>query len=59
MIFYAKYFRKDVIKVQVVGYIYIHKLLHGKMKIKKMIIFGEFPLCKFNVVRIFRLFMEM
>jgi len=31
-IFYVKYFRKDIIKVQVVGYIYINRLLHGKMK---------------------------
>ena len=29
-----KYFRKDIIKVQVVGFLYIHRLLHGKMKIK-------------------------
>ena len=29
-----KYFRKDIIKVQVVGSLYIHRLLHGKMKIK-------------------------
>jgi len=33
-IFYVKYFRKDIIKVQVVGSLYIHRLLHGKMKIK-------------------------
>jgi len=32
----VKYFRKDIIKVQVVGYLYIHRLLHGKMKIKKI-----------------------
>jgi len=31
----VKYFRKDIIKVQVVGYLYIHRPLHGKMKIKK------------------------
>ena len=30
-----KYSRKDIIKVQVVGSLYIHRLLHGKMKIKK------------------------
>ena len=29
-----KYFRKDIIKVQVDGSLYIHRLLHGKMKIK-------------------------
>ena len=28
-----KYFRKDIIKVQVVGSLYKHRLLHGKMKI--------------------------
>ena len=32
-----KYFRKDIIKVQVVGSLYKHRLLHGKMKIKKII----------------------
>jgi len=30
----VKYFRKDIIKVQVVGSLYIHGLLHGKIKIK-------------------------
>jgi len=35
-IFYVKYFRKkNIIKVQVVGYIHINRRLHGKMKIKK------------------------
>ena len=28
-----KYFGKDTIKVQVVGSLYKHRLLHGKMKI--------------------------
>ena len=28
-----KYFRKDIIKLKVVGSLYIHRLLHGKMKI--------------------------
>ena len=26
--------KKDIIKVKVVGSLYIHRLLHGKMKIK-------------------------
>ena len=30
-----KYFRKDIIKVQVAGSLYKHRLLHGKIKIKK------------------------
>ena len=29
-----KYFGKDIIKVQVVGSLYKHRLMHGKMKIK-------------------------
>jgi len=29
----VKYFRNNIIKVQIVGYIYINRLLHGKMKI--------------------------
>jgi len=37
-VFYVKYFRKDIIKVQVVGCLYKHRLLHGKMKIKIIII---------------------
>ena len=28
-----KYFRKDIIKVQVVGSLYKHRILNGKMKI--------------------------
>jgi len=35
MIFYVKYFRKDIIKVQVVGSLYINRLLHRKMKITR------------------------
>ena len=37
-----KYFRKDIIKVQVVGYIHINRLLHGKMKIIVYILFCTF-----------------
>jgi len=33
----VKHFRKDIIKVQVVGSLYKHRLLHGKMKIIKNI----------------------
>jgi len=35
-IFYVKYFRKDIIKVQVIGSLYKHRLLHGKMKINRI-----------------------
>jgi len=31
-VFYVKYFRKDIKKVQVVGSLYKYRLLHGKMK---------------------------
>ena len=31
-----KYFRKDIIKVQVVGSLYKHRLLHGKNENNKM-----------------------
>ena len=38
-----KYFRKDIIKVQVVGSLYKHRILHGKMKIILQFLFS-FPL---------------
>ena len=36
MFFKVFCFRKDIIKVQVVGSLYKHRLLHGKMKIRKI-----------------------